>query len=96
MRSSELLIPMSGECLVYVGPPLTPHQPGRLPPLTRFQVFRVRPGQGVLLKSGVWHGAPLAVSEPLRVAVLLPQGTGASDTNVVRFEQTPVWIELSG
>jgi hypothetical protein len=39
MRSAELLIPMSSDCLVYVGPPLTPHQPSRLPPLTRFQVF---------------------------------------------------------
>jgi ureidoglycolate lyase len=93
MRSAELLIPMGSDCLVYVGPPLTPHQPGRLPPLTRFQVFRVRHGQGVLLSPGVWHGTPLAIAEPLSVAVLLLQGTGAADTSVVRFEDSPVWID---
>jgi ureidoglycolate hydrolase len=94
MRSAELLIPAGGDCLVYVGPPDHPEEPRRAPPLDRFQVFRVREGQGVLLRAGVWHGAPLAIDAPLNVVVLLLAGTGASDTSVVRFTDTPVFIQM--
>src|SRR5215211_5339757 len=94
MRSPEMLIP-TDDCLVYVGPPEHPEEPELLPPLDRFQVFRVRQGQGVLLHPGVWHGAPLAIDRPLNVVVLLLQGTGASDTSVVRFGETPVEIDLT-
>jgi ureidoglycolate lyase len=94
MRSSEMLIPAGGDCLVYVGPPEHPEQPELLPPLDRFQVFRVRPGQAVLLHPGVWHGAPLAIDRPLNVVVLLLQGTGSADTSVARFAETPV--EMAG
>lgn len=92
MRSVEVLIP-TNDCLVYVGPPDYSDQPGRLPELDRFQVFRVRQGQGVLLHQGVWHGAPLAIDQPLNVVVLLLQYTGSIDTHVVRFTDTPVQIE---
>jgi len=93
MHSDELLIPMGGECLVYVGPPDYPDEPDRLPPLERFRVFRLREGQGVLLGKGVWHGAPMALDEPINVTVLLLKDTGKIDGHVVRFEDTPVEIE---
>jgi ureidoglycolate lyase len=93
MRSSEMLIPAGGDCLVYVGPPDYPETPGRLPALDRFQTFRLRQGQAVLLHPGVWHGAPLALDRPLNVVVLLLQGSGAADTSLVRFEETPVEID---
>ncbi len=95
MRSGELLIPTSGDCLVYVGPPDHPEQPDLLPPLEQFRVFRVRQGEGVLLHPGVWHGAPLAIDRPLNVVVLLLQHSGAVDTSVVRFGDTLVTIQLS-
>ena len=91
MRSAELLIP-SGDCLIYVGPPDQPAE-RELPPLDRFQVFRARQGQGVLLHPAVWHGAPLAIDRPVNVLVLLLAGTGASDTSVVRFAGNPVEID---
>lgn len=94
MRSAEMLIPAGGACLVYVGPPEHPEQPEQLPELGRFRVFRIEAGQGVLLHPGVWHGAPLADDGPLDVVVLLLQGTGATDTSVVRFEETPVEIVI--
>lgn len=93
MRSAELIVPVGGDCLVYVGPPEHPDEPARLPPLDRFRVFRVPAGQGVLLHPGVWHGAPLALDRPLSAFVLLLQGTGASDTALVRFAETPVTID---
>jgi ureidoglycolate lyase len=95
LRSDELLIPMGAGCLVYVGPADHLDEPMRLPPLERFRVFRVRPGQGVLLNTGVWHGAPLAIDRPLNVVVALLHDTGRQDGYVVRFEQTPVDIALS-
>jgi ureidoglycolate hydrolase len=61
--------------------------------LERFEVFRVRQGQGVLLGRGVWHGAPLALDRPLNVIVLLHQNTGQEDTAVVRFQDTPIIIK---
>jgi ureidoglycolate lyase len=93
MHSDELLIPMGGDCLVYVGPPDDPDQPDRLPDLERFRVFRLRKGQGVLLGKGVWHGAPMAIDTPLHVTVLLLKDTGSLDGHVVRFEDTPVYID---
>ena len=90
--ASELLLPLGGECLVYVSPPDYPEEPGRMPEPERFRAFKVRPGQGVLLKPGVWHGAPLAYGASLNVAVLLLQGTGDLDTSLVRFEDHPVFI----
>lgn len=93
MHSDELLVPMGADCLVYVGPPDYPDEPDRLPQLERFRVFRLRQGQGVLLGKGVWHGAPMALDQPLNVTVLLLKGTGKNDGHVVRFEDTPVEIE---
>jgi ureidoglycolate lyase len=93
MHSDELLIPMGGDCLVYVGPAEYPAEPTHLPELERFRVFRVREGQGVLLNKGVWHGAPMAVDKHMNVAVVLLKDTGKVDGPVVRFEDTPVTIE---
>ncbi len=93
MRSAEAIVPLGGDCLVYVGPPDHPEQPARLPPLDRFDVFRVRSGQAVVLAAGVWHGAPLAIDRPLAALVLLRQGTGTDDVHLARFVDTPVRIE---
>ncbi len=92
MRSIEMLIPTGGDCLVYAAPAEYPDQPGRLPSLDCFQAFRIRQGQAVLFNPGVWHGAPMAIDQPLNVVVLLHAGTGAQDAYVVRFPQTPVEI----
>jgi ureidoglycolate lyase len=94
MQSPELLVPQQADCLLYVAPPDHLDQPDRLPPLEAFRVFRVRPGQAVLLHKGAWHGVPLAVERPLNVLVLLLQGTGATDLTLVRFPATPVEIAL--
>lgn len=93
MRSAELIIPTGGDCLVYVAPPDYPEEPERLPLFERFQVFRVRQGQAVLLDKGVWHGAPLAIDKPLNAIVLLLSRTGEVDLSLVRFEEEPVRIK---
>jgi ureidoglycolate lyase len=95
MVSDELLAPLGGDCLVYVGPPTFEDEPGRLPDLTEFRVFRVRKGQAVLLKPGVWHGAPLAADGATHVLVILLFNTARQDLHLVRFEASPVEIVRS-
>ena len=95
MRSVEAIVPVGGDCLVYVGPPDALDEPGALPPLDAFRVFRVPQGRGVVLDKGVWHGAPLAAGAPLHALVLLLEGTGRADTTVVRFEHNPVSIAMN-
>jgi ureidoglycolate lyase len=93
MLSDELVAPLGGDCLVYVAPADFPEEPGRLPALERFQVFRVRQGQAVLIGKGVWHGAPLAADAPLNVLVILLHNSSVQDGYVCRFEETPVEIQ---
>jgi ureidoglycolate hydrolase len=84
-RSPEMIVTLSGECLVYVAP-ADPDQDGP----GAFEVFRLGPGRGVILRPGVWHGAPLAGSSPAAAMVLLREGTGTEDTAIVRFEAVQV------
>jgi ureidoglycolate lyase len=93
LQSDELLVPLGGDCLVYVAPADYPHEPERLPDFERFKVFRIRQGQAVLLGKGVWHGAPLSIDRPLNVLVVLLHNTGQQDGYVRRFEDRPIMIE---
>ncbi|MCL4560041.1 MAG: ureidoglycolate lyase [Chloroflexi bacterium] len=93
MQSVEVLIPTGGDCLVYVAPPDNLDEPGKSPLEDQYRVFRVIEGQGVILKKGVWHGAPLALDKPIKVIVLLLQGTGERDVFLIRFPNTPISIK---
>jgi ureidoglycolate hydrolase len=93
LRTQEAIVPVSGECLVYVAPPDHPEEPERLPPFDDFKVFRVPAGSGVVMHRAVWHGAPIAEGEPAKAIVLLLEGTGRDDITVVRFNDTPIFIE---
>ena len=83
-RSPEMIVALTGDCLVYVASGPEEAAPGA------FEVFRLHPGQGVILAPGVWHGAPLAASGPAAAMVLLRERTGVEDTAMVRFETVPV------
>jgi ureidoglycolate hydrolase len=86
-RSPEMIVALAGSCLVYVAA-AAPEQdePGE------FEVFRLESGQGVILRPGVWHGAPLAVDGPAAAIVLLREGTGVEDTAIVRFGELPIAV----
>jgi ureidoglycolate hydrolase len=86
-RSPEMIVALLGECLVYV----SPADPDRGAPAA-FEVFRLGPSRGVILDPGVWHGAPLASSGRATAMVLLRQGTGATDTEIVRFDAVQVAV----
>jgi ureidoglycolate lyase len=93
MQTDELIAPLTGDCLVYVAPPDHPDEPDRLPGQDRFSVFRVRSGQAVLLRRGVWHGAPMAETGLVRVLIVLQQDAGSRDGYVQRFEDRPILVE---
>jgi ureidoglycolate lyase len=93
MRTLEAVVPVSGDVIVYVGPPEHLDEPERAPDRTRYEAFRVRSGHGLVLERGVWHGAPLADGGPAQAIVLILADTGSSDVSVVRFEEAPVSLE---
>jgi ureidoglycolate lyase len=79
-ESEEMVIPVRGELLLYAA----------FPDPERFRIFRLRPGQAVILAKGVWHGAPLAADGPASAIVLLAEGAGEIDTQMVEFEEVQV------
>jgi len=81
----EFLAPAGEDCLLYVAPADHPDELNRLPPLDRFRLFRVRPGQAVVLNPKVWHGAPLALEQPTKVMVALRWDTGPDNSCIVPF-----------
>ncbi len=93
MRSLEVVVPLRADCLLYVGPPDRLEEPSAIPARDRFEVFRLRPGTGVAMNPGVWHGAPLAEASAAAMVLLL-EGTGQQDVTVVRFEDDPVGVEV--
>lgn len=86
LKSIEMIIPLGGDCLVYVGPPQD------APDWDRFRVFRLCSGQAVVLNEGVWHGAPLALEHGLKALVLLRLGTGAEDVEKIERKSGPMKI----
>lgn len=93
MRTVEGVFATKEDVLVYVGPGDDLEDPSRLPPLEDFRAFRVPAGAGVVLKRGVWHGAPLCAGAQTSALVLLLEGTGRDDVTVVRFPKTPVQLK---
>lgn len=92
MRTQEAILATSSDLLVYVGPAEHPEEPGRLPDLERFRVFRVPAGGGVVMDRAVWHGAPLVVDRAAAAIVLILEGTGRTDVTMVRFDP----VEIAG
>lgn len=92
MHSQEVIIPLGGDCLIYVAPAEFPDAPTHLPDFDQFHAFRVAVGQAVILHAGVWHGAPFAYGAPSQALVLLLKGTAPDDIHLVRFEDTPLTI----
>jgi ureidoglycolate hydrolase len=80
--SVELIAPLTGACLVYVA------EPGEEP--SAFRVFRVAAGDAVILDRGVWHGAPIALADPVTAMVVLAH---RPDTVLARFDRISITME---
>lgn len=80
-------IPLDGDIIIHVARPTT----GDTPPADGIELFYVPKGTAVIMKPGVWHHAPFAVSpgEVVNTVILLPQRTYANDC-IVREINPPV------
>ena len=81
----EGILPLDGDALVHVVPASHPARPF---PKDQIEVFRVPQGTMVVLRPGVWHGAPFAAADqPVNVLVVLAERTYATDCCVVRLSE---------
>lgn len=75
-ESVEAIIPLDGPCLLSVAT-----DPENV------VVFRLRPGEAVVLNHGIWHGAPMAIDTPLNALILLARGTGSRDVETKTLDE---------
>jgi ureidoglycolate lyase len=81
----EGILPLDGDILIHVAPASSPAMPF---PKERIEVFAVPQGTMVVLRPGVWHGAPYAAADaPVNVLVVLPERTYALDCGRVRLSE---------
>jgi ureidoglycolate lyase len=79
-RSCEALLPLDGDVLVHVAPAV----PGGRFPAAQAEVFLVPKGTMVVLRPGVWHHGPFALSaERVSCLVALPERLYARDCREV-------------
>ncbi len=83
-------LPLDGDIYIHVAPPTT----GDLLPVDAIEIFYVPQGTMVIMKPGVWHHAPFAVTpgETVNIIILLPQRTYANDCIVDEID-SPVKFE---
>jgi ureidoglycolate lyase len=84
-RCGECIMPLDGDVMIHVAPATNPARP--LAP-EAFQVFRVPQSTMVILRPGVWHGAPYALKqESVSALIGLPERAYAKDCIYKNFEE---------
>jgi ureidoglycolate lyase len=77
----EGILPLDNDILIHVGPASHPRAGA---PVDKFRIFRVPRGTMVVLRPGVWHGAPFTTNDkPANVLIVLPERTYANDCEFV-------------
>ena len=72
-ETPEVLIPLDGT--IYLVLAKSDPSNTRKPDLKSARAFVVKPGQAVLLPSGIWHRAPLSTGSPVKTCCLVRKGT---------------------
>jgi len=85
LKTTETLIPTGDVVLVAA---LTDPNNKDLPDPATAQAFRVKKGDAVVFGPGVWHHAPLALTETCNVFVVFDQSTPEKDFYLVELEKT--------
>jgi ureidoglycolate lyase len=84
-QTCEGILPLDGDVLIHVAPASPPSMPFQK---DRLEVFRVPKGTMVVLRPGVWHGAPYAAGdEAVNVLIVLPERTYANDCEIIRLSE---------
>ena len=75
----EVVLPLDGDVLLHVGRPTADGKPSP----KDIEVFKVKKGTVVILRSGVWHHGPFALeNDEVNVLIVLPEKTYAKDCYV--------------
>ena len=85
MKTPEFLLPVNGDMILILGPPEYPNEPSRLPDFSRFAAFKIKAGEAVLLKPGVWHYAGMPFEDEIYMYCIYASGTGENDLALVDF-----------
>ena len=72
-KTEEFLAPLDGTIFVILTK--TDASDEKKPDLATVRAFEVKPGQGVLLRSGTWHRCPLSEGKPVKTLCLVRKGT---------------------
>ena len=85
MNTPEFMLAVNSDMYIIVGPPDYPNEPARLPDLSRFSAFKVKAGEAILLKPGVWHYAGIPLKDQMYMYCIYASGTGENDLTLVDF-----------
>lgn len=85
METPECLVAVDGDMYIIVGPADYPDEPERLPDLSRFRAFKVKAGEAILMKPGVWHYACIPLKEEMYMYCIFSTETGDKDCYIVDF-----------
>lgn len=81
---SEAIVPLNDDVVIHIAP-ASPHG---VVPYEKFEAFLVPKNTLVVLRPGVWHHAPFALTQDsVSVLVLLPERTYARDCSVALFPE---------
>ena len=87
-HTAEVTLPLDGDIIIFVGE-ATPEDI----PEDRLRIFYVPSGTAVVIKPGIWHGAPFpAKQQTVHALVVLPQRTYTNDC-VVKTLSAPVTVQ---
>ncbi|MCE5188394.1 MAG: ureidoglycolate lyase [Eubacteriales bacterium] len=83
-HTGEAILPLDGDILIHVAPA----SPANQTPAEEIEVFLVPKGTLVVLRPGVWHGAPYCVdTDVTNILVALPERAYVNDCVVVQLSK---------
>lgn len=84
----EILVGLGGDALVLLGIPTNNSKK-----VTELKAFRIDQGETLILHSGIWHSAPVPVSNWCRMLVLFNTDTASIDLEEIKMEETSIICE---
>ena len=77
LNTQELLVPLTGSVCILITD--SDKDDPRKPDLTTVRAFRLREGEGVILKPGIWHRAPLCKNKKVQTLCIIREDTPQDD-----------------
>ncbi len=82
-RTAELIAPLNGDVIVVLGPRSHDGPPAD----DQFEAFHIVSGTAIIVNAGIWHFAPLAISDDVSILIGFRNGTPSEDLEVHNLEE---------